>query len=91
MREGICFKSKGLECRGWLYLPDDIETGTELPTVVMAHGFSAVKEQVLPQFAEKAANPKDFIVLPIMHFEIYLDPWLTKASDAAINWFKKYL
>ena len=53
MREDISFKSKGLECRGWIYLPDNLETGTELPTIVMAHGFSAVKEQILPQFAEQ--------------------------------------
>lgn len=53
MREDISFASKGLECRGWLYLPDDIEADTKLPAIVMAHGFSGVKEQILPDFAEK--------------------------------------
>ena len=53
MREEIIFKSKGLQCRGWLYLPEDIEIDAKLPAIVMAHGFSAVKEQALPEFAEK--------------------------------------
>ncbi|TVO72257.1 alpha/beta hydrolase [Sedimenticola selenatireducens] len=52
MRENISFKSRGLECRGWLYLPDDIKAGTKCPTIIMAHGFSAVKEQGLADFAE---------------------------------------
>ena len=62
MREEISFKSKGLECRGWLYWPDDIEPGTKYPTIVMAHGFSAVKEQALPDFAEHFASA-GFVVL----------------------------
>jgi fermentation-respiration switch protein FrsA (DUF1100 family) len=56
MREDISFESKGLECRGWLYFPDEIEAGAKLPTIVMAHGFSAVKEQILPDFAEQFVN-----------------------------------
>ena len=52
MREEIIFKFKGLQCRGWLYLPDDIERDAKLPAIVMAHGFSAVKEQALPEFAD---------------------------------------
>jgi fermentation-respiration switch protein FrsA (DUF1100 family) len=56
MREDISFESNGLRCQGWLYLPDNAEIGVELPTIVMAHGFSAVKEQVLPDFAEQFSN-----------------------------------
>ena len=56
MREDISFDSKGLKCRGWLYLPDDIDTDAKLPAIVMAHGFSAVKEQLLPDFAERFVN-----------------------------------
>lgn len=36
--------------RGWHYLPDGREG--KLPTIVMAHGFSAVKEMYLDRFAE---------------------------------------
>lgn len=53
MREEVSFDSKGLKCRGWLYLPDDVEDETTFPIVVMAHGLSGVKEQVLPDFAER--------------------------------------
>lgn len=56
MRKDVSFDSKGLKCRGWLYLPDDIEAAEKMPTIVMAHGFSAVKEQVLPEFAERFVN-----------------------------------
>lgn len=53
MRKDVSFDSMGLKCRGWLYLPDHIEADEKVPTIVMAHGFSAVKEQVLPEFAER--------------------------------------
>jgi fermentation-respiration switch protein FrsA (DUF1100 family) len=53
MRKNITFTSKGLRCRGWLYVPDDLAEGQKAPTVVMAHGFSGVKEMILPDFAER--------------------------------------
>lgn len=53
MRKDIEFTSKGLKCKGWLYLPDNLTRGEKAATVVMAHGFSAVKEMFLPNFAEK--------------------------------------
>jgi hypothetical protein len=31
------------------------------------------------------------IALPISHFDIYRDPWLSEAADAAIDWFSRYL
>jgi acetyl esterase/lipase len=40
---------------------------------------------------EKARPPKDMIVLPVGHFEMYREPWLSKSLDPAINWFKQYL
>jgi hypothetical protein len=55
MRKDITFTSKGLRCRGWLYVPDDLAEGQRSPTIVMAHGFSAVKEMMLPDFAERFA------------------------------------
>ena len=53
MRTDISFPSQGLTCRGWLYLPDDHDNGQALPTIIMAHGFSDVKEHALPEFAQK--------------------------------------
>ena len=54
MREDIEFDAEGVALRGWLYLPDG--AATPLPTVVMAHGFSAVKEMYLDSFAEVFAG-----------------------------------
>jgi fermentation-respiration switch protein FrsA (DUF1100 family) len=52
MRRDIRFKSEGLECAGWLYVPDDLAAGSRRPAIVMAHGFSATKEMYLQFFAE---------------------------------------
>lgn len=54
MRRDIEFNAEGTTLRGWLYLPDDF-TG-RLPAVVMAHGFSAVKEMVLDRYAAAFAE-----------------------------------
>ncbi len=50
MRNDISFQTTdGTTLRGWHYLPDG--TGRH-PTIVMAHGFSAVKEMYLDKYAE---------------------------------------
>jgi uncharacterized protein len=51
MRSEIEFDAEGVTLRGWLYRPDD--AADRLPTVVMAHGFSAVKEMYLDTYAER--------------------------------------
>lgn len=51
MRKDITFTSKGLRCSGWLYVPDDLKTGMKAPAIVMANGFTGVKEQILPDYA----------------------------------------
>lgn len=53
MRRGVTFVSSGLRCGGWLYTPDTVAKEERAPAVVMAHGFSAVKEQGLAPFAER--------------------------------------
>ncbi len=50
MRRDIEFNAEGVTLRGWFYYPDGA-TGP-VPTVVMAHGFSAVKEMYLDRYAE---------------------------------------
>ncbi len=54
MRRDIAFKTEdGITLRGWHYQP----TGKQrAPTVVMAHGYSAVKEMYLDRFAEAFAE-----------------------------------
>jgi len=54
MREDVEFVADGVTLRGWLYTPDGV--GGPSPTIVMAHGFSAVKEMYLDRFAEAFAD-----------------------------------
>jgi fermentation-respiration switch protein FrsA (DUF1100 family) len=60
MRKDIEFQSRGLTCRGWLYAPDG--NGAS-PAIVMAHGFSAVKEMYLTRFAEHFVDSGFAVVL----------------------------
>ena len=53
MRQDVEFDAEGVTLRGWLYTPDG--ASGPAPTVVMAHGFSAVKEMYLDRFAEAFA------------------------------------
>lgn len=50
MRRDIEINAEGTILRGWLYLPERAKG--RVPAVVMAHGFSAVKEMYLDRFAE---------------------------------------
>ncbi|OQV09675.1 hypothetical protein CLAIMM_13769 [Cladophialophora immunda] len=43
--------SGGVTLRGWFYTPDNAPAG-KLPTLVMAHGFTALKEMTLEFYAE---------------------------------------
>ena len=49
MRSNIDFDANGVRLHGWLYRPTH---GGPRPLVVMAHGFSAVKEMGLDDYAE---------------------------------------
>ncbi|SFE54737.1 hypothetical protein SAMN05216574_104144 [Blastococcus tunisiensis] len=54
MREDVEFRTEdGVTLRGWHYSPDGIDGPA--PLVVMAHGFSAVKEHLLDDFAQHFA------------------------------------
>ena len=53
MRSDVEFDAEGVTLRGWHYVPDG--AGGPVPTIVMAHGFSAVKEMYLDRFAEAFA------------------------------------
>jgi uncharacterized protein len=50
MRRDIEINAEGVFLRGWLYMPQHLQN--EVPGIVMAHGFSAVKEMYLDRFAE---------------------------------------
>jgi hypothetical protein len=46
----IEFDAEGVTLRGWFYNADG--ASGPAPTIVMAHGFSAVKEMYLDKYAE---------------------------------------
>jgi fermentation-respiration switch protein FrsA (DUF1100 family) len=82
MRRDIDFKTEdGVTLRGWLYLPE--RAAGPVPTVVMAHGFSAVKEMYLDRFAELfAAGGLGGLVFDNRNFGAsdgeprqHIDPW----------------
>ena len=50
MRRDVSFDADGNILRGWLYLPD--RGASPFSTIVMAHGFSALKEMGLDDYAE---------------------------------------
>jgi uncharacterized protein len=54
MRKDVEFNAEGTTLRGWLYLPSGQKE--RVPVVVMAHGFSGVKEQYLDRYAEAFAD-----------------------------------
>lgn len=49
------FLSKGTQCAGWLYLPDDV---SKPPVVIMAHGLAAERTFRLPAFVERFAEKR---------------------------------
>ena len=54
MRKDVAFNTEdGITIRAWHYVPE--EQRGKVPTIVMAHGFSAVKEMYLDWFAEAFA------------------------------------
>ena len=52
-REDVTFDSWGRRCAAWLYRPDGAAEGT--PCVVMAHGWTGIREARLDAFAERFA------------------------------------
>lgn len=80
-RRDIEFDAEGVTLRGWFYRAEG-STGTA-PTIVMAHGFSALKEMYLDKYAELfAANGLNALVFDNRNFgdsdgtpRQEIDPW----------------
>jgi hypothetical protein len=80
-RRDVEFDAAGVTLRGWFYLAEG-STGTA-PTIVISHGFSAVKEMYLDRFAEVfAANGFNALVYDNRNFGTSdglprqeIDPW----------------
>jgi fermentation-respiration switch protein FrsA (DUF1100 family) len=59
--------------------------------LIPAEKDSLIPVEAVKETYERAREPKSISVLPIEHFEIYAEPWLSNGSNAAIDWFEKYL
>ncbi len=55
-RQDVKIKSQGLDLAAWFYLPKKASGSGKRPAIVMAHGWSAVKEMYLDKFAERFAE-----------------------------------
>ncbi len=54
-RRDVKFMSAGIECSAWYYVPKDLKTNEKRPAIIMAHGWSAVKEH-LDRYATRFAE-----------------------------------
>ena len=54
-RKDVRIKSAGIDMAAWQYIPDGASATDRRPAIVMAHGWSAVKEMYLDDFAAKFA------------------------------------
>ncbi|MEA2298142.1 MAG: uncharacterized protein QOF77_1078 [Solirubrobacteraceae bacterium] len=66
-RADLFFDSQGVPCAAWLYLPDAAEAPS--PCVILAHGFTMVREARLDAYAERfAAAGLAVLVFDYRHF-----------------------
>lgn len=61
-RRDVTFMSQGLKLAAWYYVPKNLKVDEKRPAIVMAHGFSAPKEALLQNFADRFAAA-GFVVL----------------------------
>ncbi len=54
-RRDVSIASQGLKMAAWYYVPAGLKAGEKRPAIVMAHGFSAPKEALLQNFADRFA------------------------------------
>lgn len=54
-RRDVTILSQGARMAAWYYVPNGLKAGEKRPAIVMAHGFSAPKEALLANFADRFA------------------------------------
>jgi uncharacterized protein len=68
VRRDVEFRSDGVLCRAWLYVPEHAESEVR-PCIVMAHGFGATRDASLAPYAERfAADGYYALVFDYRHF-----------------------
>lgn len=55
MERPVSYFSEGTRIVATLYLPDSLKAGERIPGVVLCHGFTAIKELILPDYARAFA------------------------------------
>jgi hypothetical protein len=55
MDQAVTYYSEGAEIGAMLYLPDGAGAGQRVPCVVLCHGFTGIKELILPDYARRFA------------------------------------
>ena len=69
-----------------------IEILSPTPTMfIPAENDGLISIESIINVYDKISEPKSLVSLPITHFEIYRDPWLSKAADIASEWYQTYL
>ena len=48
----VHFYSEGSRLEGDIFLPDDLRSGEQRPGIVLCHGFTGLRELVLPDYAK---------------------------------------
>lgn len=56
MEKAVRFHSEAVPMVGVLFLPDSLKVGEKRPGILLCHGFTAVKEVLLPEIARRLAN-----------------------------------
>jgi fermentation-respiration switch protein FrsA (DUF1100 family) len=60
--------------------------------LVLAENDEFIPADLVRATFERAREPKDLVSLSCGHIDVYnTEPWLTRAADAAIEWFRRYL
>jgi dienelactone hydrolase len=59
--------------------------------LIAAEQDSQVPLEAVTAIYERAQEPKALEVLPMGHFAMNTDPWLSTCAGIAIDWFRKYL
>jgi predicted ester cyclase len=61
--------------------------------LLMIHGEKdLIPVEAVRSVIERAGEPKKLVVFDCLHTDLYTrEPWVTQSSDAAIEWFNRYL
>ncbi len=70
--------------------PIHLVAPTPLLLIVAAHD-TVTPAAVARAAYERAGEPKAFITLPCVHYEVYSGTYATQAAEAAVDWFTRHL